>query len=81
MFAFLNRFPADALAAGPETALREPLPQRHLLGGELQAEKVAEEDKAEVYFQKRGYKLTLKWRTCVCQFPRAAVAGTKNWAA
>ena len=41
----------------------------------------AEDDRAEVYFKKRDNKLTLKWRTCVCQFPRAAVAGTPNWAA
>ena len=41
----------------------------------------AEDDRAEVYFKKRDNKLTLKWRTCVCQLPRAAVAGTPNWAA
>ena len=79
--AFLNKFPADALCCWSRdgtlrTTAVETFTWRLALSREC-----AEDDKTEVYFQKRDCKLTLKWRTCVCQFPRAAVAGTPNWAA
>lgn len=47
--------------------------QGNLLGGWPSAERIAEEDKAEVGFSKRNCDLTLKWWTCVHWVPSTAV--------